>query len=119
MRSIGPAVTREQSPAFLRNSNPGTAGAGGPLAAARGHDDDPRAVGRRRDDVGGEEGVLRVPLLPAGAVGRARLQPGRMFLVDTEQGRIIGDDELKRQIASERPYAEWLREHLVSLEQLP
>ena len=111
----------------------------------------------------GEAGVLRVPLLPDGAVGRpgldrlhrrhahrrrarpqrpaavallrhqgrpghhglrgrrarrrrrrtccskGRLQPGRMFLVDLEQGRIIADEELKQKIATEQPYAEWLR----------
>ena len=46
------------------------AGAGGPVAAARDHDDDPRAVVEPRVDVGREEGVLRVPRLPDGAVGR-------------------------------------------------
>ncbi len=42
-----------------------------------------------------------------------------MFLVDLEQGRIIADDELKRKIASERPYGQWVRENLVALEDLP
>lgn len=42
-----------------------------------------------------------------------------MFLVDTEQGRIIEDTEIKQQIARERPYQQWLKEHLVYLEQLP
>jgi glutamate synthase (NADPH) large chain len=64
-----------------------------------------------------EVGVLDVK--PERVLHKGRLQPGRMFLVDTEQGRIIGDDELKRQIATERPYAEWLRDNLVTLEQLP
>ncbi len=64
-----------------------------------------------------EVGVLDIK--PERVLLKGRLQPGRMLLVDTEQGRIIGDDELKRQIATERPYAEWLRDNLVSLEQLP
>jgi glutamate synthase (ferredoxin) len=50
---------------------------------------------------------------------KGRLQPGRMFLVDLEQGRIIADEELKYQIASEKPYAEWLADNLVALEDLP
>ena len=49
---------------------PGIAGPGRPVAAARGHDDDPGAVERRRDHERGEEGVLRISLLPDGAVGR-------------------------------------------------
>ncbi len=64
-----------------------------------------------------EVGVLEID---AGARPvKGRLQPGRMFLVDLEQGRIIADEELKRKIASEQPYGEWLRENLVSLEDLP
>src|SRR5213080_3014734 len=50
---------------------------------------------------------------------KGRLQPGRMFLVDLEQGRIIADEELKHEIAAEKPYAEWLRDNLVALEDLP
>jgi glutamate synthase (ferredoxin) len=50
---------------------------------------------------------------------KGRLQPGRMFLVDIEQGRIIADDELKYQIATEKPYAQWLVENLITLEDLP
>ena len=50
---------------------------------------------------------------------KGRLQPGRMFLVDTEQGRIIDDEEIKRTVATEQPYREWLDEHLVHLEDLP
>jgi glutamate synthase (ferredoxin) len=64
-----------------------------------------------------EVGVLDVP--PEKVLHKGRLQPGRMFLVDTEQGRIIADDELKRQIAGAHHYDEWLRDNLVSLEQLP
>jgi glutamate synthase (ferredoxin) len=64
-----------------------------------------------------EVGVLDVE--PERVEHKGRLQPGRMFLVDLEQGRIIGDDELKHKIATEKPYAEWLRDNLVSLEELP
>jgi glutamate synthase (ferredoxin) len=73
-----------------------------------------------RDDLvimASEVGVLDVA--PERVLHKGRLQPGRMFLVDLQQGRIIGDDELKDQIASAHPYADWLRDHLVSLEDLP
>ncbi len=64
-----------------------------------------------------EVGVLDIP--PEMVLHKGRLQPGRMFLVDMEQGRIIADEELKKQIATEHPYAEWLSDNLVSLEDLP
>jgi len=64
-----------------------------------------------------ETGVLDLP--PENILRKGRLQPGRMFLVDTEQGRIIEDEEIKRQFAGERPYRQWLDEHLVHLEDLP
>ena len=64
-----------------------------------------------------EVGVIDVPADQV--LSKGRLQPGRMFLVDLEQGRIIGDEELKEQIATERPYEKWLRRHLVALEDLP
>jgi glutamate synthase (ferredoxin) len=63
-----------------------------------------------------EVGVLDIP--PERVLKKGRLQPGRMFLVDLQQGRIIDDDELKRDIASAQPYAGWLRDNLVSLEDL-
>jgi glutamate synthase (ferredoxin) len=63
-----------------------------------------------------EVGVLDVP--PARVVRKGRLQPGRMFLVDMEQGRIIEDEELKQQIATAQPYARWLADHLLPLEEL-
>jgi glutamate synthase (ferredoxin) len=63
-----------------------------------------------------EVGVLEVP--PEQVLHKGRLQPGRMFLVDLEQGRIIADEELKHQIATAKPYGEWLRAHSVSLEEL-
>src|SRR5256714_7646639 len=46
---------------------------------------------------------------------KGRLQPGRMFLVDTEQGRIVADEELKQKIATEQPYREWLSNNLIRL----
>jgi len=64
-----------------------------------------------------EVGVLDVP--PENVLTKGRLQPGKMFLVDLEQGRIIADDELKQQIATEKPYAEWLKGNLVGPDELP
>jgi glutamate synthase (ferredoxin) len=64
-----------------------------------------------------EVGVLDVA--PERVLHKGRLQPGRMLLVDTEEGRIVGDEELKCRIATEHPYRLWLDTHLVSLEDLP
>ena len=64
-----------------------------------------------------EVGVLDCD--PASVVRKGRLQPGRMFLVDTTQGRIVDDDEIKAQLAAEHPYAEWLAKDQVRLEDLP
>jgi glutamate synthase (ferredoxin) len=64
-----------------------------------------------------EVGVLDVA--PENVLHKGRLQPGRMFLVDLEEGRIIGDEELKQKIATQQPYGEWLRDNLVSLSDLP
>ncbi len=64
-----------------------------------------------------EVGVLDVP--PEQVVKKGRLQPGRMFLVDTREGRIVSDDELKQRIASEHPYGEWLEQYLVNIAELP
>jgi glutamate synthase (NADPH/NADH) large chain len=64
-----------------------------------------------------EVGVLDIP--PERVLLKGRLQPGRMFLVDIEQGRIIADNEIKHQIACEKPYAQWLNDNLVTLESLP
>jgi glutamate synthase (ferredoxin) len=64
-----------------------------------------------------EVGVLDIP--PDRILHKGRLQPGRMFLVDLEEGRIIADEELKEEIATEKPYAHWLRDNLVTLEDLP
>jgi glutamate synthase (NADPH/NADH) large chain len=64
-----------------------------------------------------EVGVLDID--PATVIKKGRLQPGRMFLVDTEQGRIIDDDEIKATLAAEHPYQEWLDDGLVALDDLP
>ncbi|HEX2949407.1 MAG TPA: glutamate synthase large subunit, partial [Armatimonadota bacterium] len=64
-----------------------------------------------------EVGVLDIPTEKI--IKKGRLQPGRMFLVDTVQGKIITDEEIKHQIASEHPYREWLDANLVDLETLP
>ena len=64
-----------------------------------------------------ESGVLDLPA--ERIVKRGRLQPGRMFLVDTEAGRIVGDDEIKSQLASEAPYEEWLHAGMIRLADLP
>ncbi|MBF2078846.1 MAG: glutamate synthase large subunit [Synechococcales cyanobacterium T60_A2020_003] len=63
-----------------------------------------------------EAGVL--PIEPERVAAKGRLQPGRMFLVDMEQGRIVADEEIKSQIATAQPYREWLDQHLVDLAQL-
>ena len=67
--------------------------------------------------VASEAGVLDIA--PENILRKGRLQPGRMFMVDTEQGRIIPDEEIKAAVVNERPYAEWLRQHLVHLKDLP
>ncbi len=64
-----------------------------------------------------EVGVLDIP--PGEIVSKGRLQPGRMFLVDTAQGRIVGDGELKQRIAAEHPYGQWLKENMIRLAELP
>jgi glutamate synthase domain-containing protein 2/glutamate synthase domain-containing protein 1/glutamate synthase domain-containing protein 3 len=64
-----------------------------------------------------EAGVLDFP--PEEVVQKGRLQPGRMFLVDTDQGRIIEDEEIKREVCNAQPYRHWLDEHLVHLGDLP
>ena len=64
-----------------------------------------------------EAGVL--PAAPHHIRAKGRLQPGRMFLVDTEQGRIIDDEEIKAQIVTSKPYRSWLTQCRVSLDELP
>ncbi|MCW5890012.1 MAG: glutamate synthase large subunit [bacterium] len=64
-----------------------------------------------------EVGVL--PIAPDNVEHKDRLQPGRMFLVDTAQGRIVGDEELKESIATRKPYRTWLDMHLRLVGDLP
>jgi len=64
-----------------------------------------------------ESGV--VDINPARVVKKGRLQPGRMFLVDTSLGRIVEDDEIKASLAAEHPYEQWCAEGLVHLSDLP
>ena len=63
-----------------------------------------------------EVGVL--PVDPASVMAKGRLQPGRMFLIDFEQGRLVTDEELKNELADRRPYAKWLRENRIELSDL-
>src|SRR5262249_6960352 len=67
--------------------------------------------------LGSEAGVLELD--PATVVRKGRLEPGRMFLVDTVAGRIIDDDEIKSGLAAEHPYADWLHAGLIHLSELP
>ena len=64
-----------------------------------------------------EVGVLDIP--PENVLVKERLHPGRIFLVDTAQGRIIDDEEIKAELAAEHPYREWLDSHVVHLRDLP
>ena len=63
-----------------------------------------------------EVGVLDIA--PERILKKDRLQPGRMFLVDTAQGRIISDEEIKETIAVEQPYGEWIERNIIDLEAL-
>jgi glutamate synthase domain-containing protein 2/glutamate synthase domain-containing protein 1/glutamate synthase domain-containing protein 3 len=73
-----------------------------------------------RDDIvvlASETGV--VEFAPEEVLERGRLQPGRMFLVDTEQGRILPDNEIKDTICRQAPYRQWLEDNRIDLEALP
>jgi glutamate synthase (ferredoxin) len=64
-----------------------------------------------------EVGVL--PVEPSTVIKKGRLQPGRMFLVDTQKGRIVPDEEIKNEIAAEKPYGQWLEKNRVFFDKLP
>jgi glutamate synthase (NADPH/NADH) large chain len=64
-----------------------------------------------------ETGVLEID--PATVVAKGRLQPGRMFLVDTAARRVVTDDEIKGSLAARQPYSEWLHAGLIHLDDLP
>ncbi len=64
-----------------------------------------------------EAGVLQIE--PERILSKGRLQPGQMFLVDTEQGRIVPNEEIKQELAAANPYSQWLKENYIQLEDLP
>lgn len=64
-----------------------------------------------------ETGVL--PFESASVVNKGRLQPGKMFLIDTEEGRIISDEEIKSTLATAKPYKDWVEKNRIELEDLP
>ncbi len=64
-----------------------------------------------------EVGVLDID--PERVESKGRLQPGRIFLVDTKEGRIIADEEIKAELAKAEPYGGWIKENLVTIEDLP
>jgi glutamate synthase domain-containing protein 2/glutamate synthase domain-containing protein 1/glutamate synthase domain-containing protein 3 len=64
-----------------------------------------------------ETGVL--PVKPETVIEKGRLQPGKMFLVDMQAGRIIDDSELKSELSHRQPYGAWLKENQIHLEDLP
>ena len=64
-----------------------------------------------------EAGVLDVA--PEQVKMKGRLQPGKMFLVDTVEGRIVADKEIKQRLASQQPYAEWVKDNQITMSQLP
>jgi glutamate synthase (NADPH/NADH) large chain len=73
-----------------------------------------------KDDLiilGSEAGTVDIP--PENILYKDRLRPGRMLLVDTKEGRIVSDEEVKSRITAEQPYREWLDEHLIGLDELP
>ena len=67
--------------------------------------------------MGSETGVLDIP--PERIAQRGRVQPGRIFLIDMDEGRIVTDDEVKRGLAAARPYGRWLADERLSLDDLP
>jgi len=64
-----------------------------------------------------EVGVLDIPT--ENIVKKGRLEPGRIFLIDTAKKRIIGDEELKNDLATSKPYQDWIAKHLIAFKDLP
>ena len=62
--------------------------------------------------------VGTIPVDPANVRSKGRLQPGRLFLVDFEQGRIVPDDEIKSEFAAQRPYGEWIKNQRIELDDI-
>ncbi len=67
--------------------------------------------------LGSETGVMDEP--PSNIARKGRLQPGKLFLVDLEAGRIVADEDVKREVATRKPYGEWYREGVVHIGDLP
>ncbi len=67
--------------------------------------------------LGSESGLLDIP--PENVRRLGRLQPGKLFLVDLERGRIVEDEEVKREVATARPYGEWYERNAIPFKQLP
>jgi glutamate synthase domain-containing protein 2/glutamate synthase domain-containing protein 1/glutamate synthase domain-containing protein 3 len=64
--------------------------------------------------LGSEQGVL--PIDPSNIEKTGRLEPGKMFLVDLVEGRMIDDEEIKRKVCTQKPYGEWVKENLLSID---
>ena len=64
-----------------------------------------------------ESGALAID--QSTVIKKGRLTPGKMFVVDMEQGRIISDEEIKKQVCTRRPYADWINQYQIKLEELP
>ncbi len=64
-----------------------------------------------------EVGVLEID--PANILKKGRLQPGKMFLVDTKKGEIVADEEIKQTIATEKPYRQWINENMIHINDIP
>jgi glutamate synthase (NADPH) large chain len=60
-----------------------------------------------------------LPVKPEEVRMKGRLAPGRMLLVDTEQKRLITDEEVKKELAARQPYRQWLKENQITLDDLP
>ena len=67
--------------------------------------------------LGSETGVMDEPA--ENILRKGRLQPGKLFLVDLEAGRIVSDEEVKRDVATRQPYGEWFEQGIVELDDLP
>lgn len=67
--------------------------------------------------LGSEAGILKIE--PKNIIRKGRLQPGKMFLVDTAAGRIIEDEEIKGELAAAQPYQQWVEQQVVYLDDIP
>ena len=63
--------------------------------------------------------VGTIPVDPANIVKSGKLEPGKMFLIDLNEGRIVDDEEIKAKIVRQQPYREWVEKHMIRLENLP